>query len=303
MSVLVLGSINVDIVSRVAALPLPGETVSGGPLEVLLGGKGANQAVAAALSGAKTQMLGCIGAQSFGLPLKEMMDRYGVDMTHVATLDGPSGAALIGVDAHAENAIIVSPGANRRAGEAGFPDPVSGDHVLAQLELPADVVLDYFRRAKSVGAKTILNTAPALEIPEELFELSDILILNETELATYAGEGKPADQAARLRRRDNQIIIATLGADGLVALAGAQARALPAPRVAPTDTTGAGDCFCGALTARLAAGGAIWDALAYAQAAAAISVTRPGAAGSMPTRAEVLATQSEGSADEPSPPA
>lgn len=288
MGVIVLGSINVDIVSRVTALPLPGETVPGGPLQVLLGGKGANQAVAAALSGAETRMLACIGDQSFGLPLKDMMEGYGVDMTHVATLDGPSGAALIGVDDSAENSIIVSPGANGRAGEATFPAPDANDHVLAQLELPTDVVLSYFQRAKSLGATTVLNTAPALDIPDALFDLSDILILNETELATYAGDGPPADQAARLRRRDDQIIIATLGADGLVALVGDTTRALPARRADPLDTTGAGDCFSGALTARLAAGEAIWDALAYAQAAAAISVTRPGAAGSMPTRAEVL---------------
>lgn len=291
MGVLVLGSINVDIVSRVTALPIPGETVSGGPLEVLLGGKGANQAVAAALSGAETKMLGCIGRQSFGLPLRDMMRDYGVDMSAVATLDGPSGAALIGVDASAENAIIVSPGANGRAGEASFPAPGAGDYVLAQLELPVDVVLDYFQRARSAGAKTILNTAPALDIPDLLIELSDILILNETELTTYSGNsggGKPAQQAALLRRREDQIIVATLGADGLVALVGDEARALPATRVDPVDTTGAGDCFCGALTARLAASEAIWDALTYAQAAAAISVTRPGAAGSMPTRAEVL---------------
>lgn len=290
MGVIVLGSINVDIVSRVAALPLPGETVLGGPLEVLLGGKGANQAVAAAVSGAKTQMFGCIGTQSFGLALTDMMEGYGVDMAAVATLDGPSGAALIGVDAGAENSIIVSPGANGRASEASFPDPVAGDHVLAQLELPVDVVLDYFHRARSAGAMTILNTAPALTIPDALMDLSDILILNETELTTYAGEGKPADQAARLRRRDDQIIIATLGADGLVALVGDEARPILADRVTPVDTTGAGDCFCGAVTARLAADDTIWDALTYAQAAAAISVTRPGAAGSMPTRAEVLAT-------------
>lgn len=288
MGVIVLGSINVDIVSRVLALPLPGETVPGGPLEVLLGGKGANQAVAAALSGADTRMFGCIGDQSFGLPLKEMMEGYGVDMTHVATLGGPSGAALIGVDDRAENAIIVSPGANGRAGEAAFPAPGADDYVLAQLELPADVVLDYFHRARSVGAKPVLNTAPAIDIPDALFDLSDILILNEIELTRYAGDGPPADQAARLRRRDDQIIIATLGADGLVALVGDDTRALAARRARALDTTGAGDCFCGALTARLAAGEAIWDALAYAQAAAAISVTRPGAAGAMPARAEVL---------------
>lgn len=289
--VIVLGSINVDIVSRVAALPLPGETVPGGPLEVLLGGKGANQAVAAALSGSETTMLGCVGTQSFGLRLQDMMEGYGVDMAHVATLDGPSGAALIGVEAGAENSIIVSPGANGRADEATFPDPGAGDHVLAQLELPASVVLDYFQRAKALGATTILNTAPAVKVPDALFDLSDVLILNETEMATYAGEGKPADQAVRLRRRDDQLIIATLGADGLVALDGDEVRTLAAQRVDPVDTTGAGDCFCGALTARLAAGEAIWDALAYAQAAAAISVTRPGAAGSMPTKAEVLATE------------
>jgi len=162
MTVIVLGSINVDIVSRVEALPLPGETVSGGPLEVLLGGKGANQAVAAARSGAETHMLGCVGEQSFGLPLHDMMQGYGVDMSGVTTLQGPSGAALIGVDAQAENSIIVSPGANGRAAEASFPAPTKDQHVLAQLELPADVMTNYFRRAKSVGATTILNTAPAL---------------------------------------------------------------------------------------------------------------------------------------------
>ncbi len=288
MAVIVLGSINVDIVSRVAALPLPGETVSGGPLEVLLGGKGANQAVAAALSGAATKMLGCVGEQSFGLGLREMMEKYGVDMSAVVTLDGPSGAALIGVDAAAENAIIVSPGANGRAAEVAFPAPSPGDHVLAQLELPADVVLEYFRRARASGATTILNTAPALPIPDTLFDLSDILILNETELAVYAGTGDPADQAASLRRRADQIIIATLGADGLTVLFGEDARTLPARRARAVDTTGAGDCFCGALAAQLADGQTIWQALDYAQTAAALSVTRPGAAGSMPTHAGVL---------------
>lgn len=285
MAVIILGSINVDIVSRVAALPRPGETVSGGPLDVLLGGKGANQAVAAALSGAETRMFGCIGAQSFGLDLRAMMEGYGVDMSAVATLDGPSGAALIGVDASAENAIIVSPGANGRAAEAIFPDPAQGDLVLAQLELPVDVVLGYFRRAKTAGAKTVLNTAPALPLTDELLDLSDVLILNETELAAYTGAG--ADQAAKLRRRADQIIIATLGARGLTALVGDETRAMPAKNVVPVDTTGAGDCFCGAFIACLSGGQPVWDALAYAQAAAAISVTRSGAARSMPTRDEV----------------
>ena len=289
MSVIVLGSINVDIVSRVEALPQPGETVSGGPLEVLLGGKGANQAVAAALSGPKTRMFGCIGEQSFGLPLREMMEGYGVDMSGVVTLDGPSGAALIGVDAKAENAIIVSPGANGRAAEARFADPAPGDHVLAQLELPADIVRDYFARAKAAGATTVLNTAPALPVPDDLFDLSDILILNETELAAYAGPGAPGEQAAKLRRRSDQIIIATLGRKGLTAVVGDEVRALSAEQVAAVDTTGAGDCFCGAFTAQLAAGAPVWRALDYAQAAAAISVTRPGAAQSMPTRDAVLA--------------
>ncbi len=289
MSVIVLGSINVDIVSRVEALPRPGETVSGGPLEVLLGGKGANQAVAAARSGAETSMLGCVGEQSFGLPLREMMEVYGVDMSGVDTLDGPSGAALIGVDARAENAIIVSPGANGRTAEADFRAPSEGDLVLAQLELPVDVVLAYFRRAKAAGASTVLNTAPALRVPDELFDLSDILILNETEIAAYAGAGSPAEQTAKLRRRDDQIIVATLGGDGLTALVGEAARTLPARRVDPVDTTGAGDCFCGAFVARLAAGQPVLEALAYAQAAASISVTRSGAAQSMPTRDEVLA--------------
>lgn len=287
--VIVLGSINVDIVSRVAVLPSPGETVSGGPLEVLLGGKGANQAVAAAQSGADTRMLGCVGAQSFGLDLRSVMAGFGVDMKGVVTLDGPSGAALIGVDETAENSIIVSPGANGRAAEATFPGPEAGDHVLAQLELPADVVTSYFRSAKAAGATTLLNTAPALPVPDGLFDLCNVLILNATELERYAGAGDPAEQSARIRRNSDQIIIATLGAEGLVALIGSEVRKMPAPKADAIDTTGAGDCFCGAFTAQLAVGVDAWDALNYAQIAAAISVTRPGAAGAMPGWAEVAA--------------
>lgn len=263
-----------------------------GELSVRLGGKGANQAVAAARAGATVAMRGAVGTESFGLDPVAALEGYGVDMTGVATLAGASGAALITVDAQGENTIVVSPGANGRMAAAG--PSCAGALLLAQLELPPELVRDAFRAHKAAGARTVLNAAPAVDPPEDLFALTDILIVNETELARYAGAepADPADEdeierAARGLRRPGQTLIVTLGARGALALAEAGRLRVPARPAEARDTTGAGDCFCGALAARLAEGAPLDVALEFAAAAAAISVTRDGAASGMPDRAEI----------------
>lgn len=290
--VAVLGSINVDVVARVEALPRPGETVLGGDLALHLGGKGANQAVAAAQAGAPTRMFGVVGEASFGLDARSLLSGYEVDVSGVATLPGAGGAALISVDAAGENSIVVSPGANGRAAEALRPDPavLAGTVVLAQLELPPALVRDWFAVAKSGGSTTILNAAPALPVPGDLLDLTDVLIVNETELAAYARCAPPETEAAALDaaralgRPKGRPVIATLGARGAVALDGDEAFRQPARKASARDTTGAGDCFCGAFAARLAEGAALPAAMAFAATAAALSVEVDGAAPSMPSR-------------------
>ncbi|MEM7268259.1 MAG: ribokinase [Pseudomonadota bacterium] len=291
--VTVFGSINVDLVARVDRLPAPGETVPGGPLEVLLGGKGANQAVAAARAGADARLVGCAGKQSFGLPLADMMAGYGVDISGVCEVEGPSGAALIAVDATGENSIVVSPGANALTDAPAFADPPLGSVTLAQLELPPAEVLRYFERTKAGGGLTMLNTAPAIDIPNGLFDASDVLIFNETEFASYSGADPSsddvalADAARAFRRRQTDIIVITLGARGALAVVEGETHRVTAPSVEAIDATGAGDCFCGALAARIADGAALDEALRYANVAASLSVTKPSAAQSMPPRADV----------------
>ena len=291
----VLGSVNVDLVARVAALPAPGETVAGGDISVLLGGKGANQAIATARAGGDVAMWGAVGAESFGLRPMAEIAASGVDVAGMATVEGPTGAALIGVDAKGENNIIVSPGANAHAPEAIDLKSLSGGWLLAQMELPPAFVALAFTAAKARGARTILNAAPALPAPDGLFEATDILIVNETELARYSGRPLDSqsdddlilDAAKSIRAREDQIIIATLGARGALTLTPAGPLPTIAPRAEALDTTGAGDCFCGALVARLADGAGLDAALAFAAQAAAISVGRRGAAASMPTRDEI----------------
>lgn len=289
----VVGSVNIDLVSTVSALPRAGETVPGGDLRLLLGGKGANQAIAAARAGGRVAMHGAVGTQSFGLDPVAEIAAAGVVVTGVGRLDGATGAALIAVDAAAENQIVVSPGANARAAEAIAPEDVPGDWVLAQLELDPDLILACFRAAKARGARTVLNAAPAIGVPAGLIAATDILIVNETELATYADrpvaeDAKAIQEAvAALPERPAQAVVATLGSKGALTITLDDAIRTPAAPAAPVDTTGAGDCFCGALVARLAAGEVLAEALRFAAVAAAISTERPGAAPSMPDFASI----------------
>lgn len=295
--VIITGSVNVDIVSRAERLPVAGETVSGGDLAVLLGGKGANQAVAAAQAGADAALIGAVGAQSFGLDPLAILRGFGVKVGGVKTLDGPTGAALITVDAEGENQITVSSGANARFG----PDDVGAmkcDVALAQMETPVDATIAAFRAAKDEGALTVLNAAPALPVSDGLFALTDVLIVNETELAVYAAMSAPISAAETsgaieaamraARHHPDQKIIATLGAAGAMALLGDEIITVAAAKAdAVVDTTGAGDCFCGVLAALLAEGAALKDAMRHAAAAASLAVEVEGAAPAMPARAAI----------------
>jgi len=299
MTVFVLGSINLDAVARVDDLPRPGETVAGLSLELFPGGKGANQAVAAARMGAPTRLMGAVGKDDAGPGLKAKLAGYGVQMADVAELGGvPTGQAHVWVGSSGENMIVVTSGANSAITPAHVAaTPLEGQRVLlSQLESPVAAIEALFKAGAAKGALRILNAAPALPQGAALFAHTDILIVNQTELATYA---KLADEpvkleevsraARKLMSRPDQIIIVTLGSAGVAAVRRDEAFLVEGKKVRALDTTGAGDCFCGALAAGLAAAMDLREAVEMANAAAALSVQKAGAAPSMPNRREVEA--------------
>ena len=297
MTVFVLGSINLDAVARVDDLPRPGETVAGLSLELFLGGKGANQAVAAARMGAPTRLMGAVGGDDSGKSLKAKLAGYGVQVADVMELEGvPTGQAHVWVANSAENMIVVTAGANATVTpQQVMATPLEGQRVLlCQLETPANAIEALFRTGAAKGALRILNTAPALPQGAALFPLTDILILNQTELATYAKldhEPVRLEQvsvaARKLMSRPDQTIIVTLGAAGVAAVRRDEAFLVEGKPVKAIDTVGAGDCVCGALAAALAANMDLREAVEMANAAAALSVQKAGAAPSMPSRREV----------------
>lgn len=268
--VMILGSLNLDLVTRVERHPAPGETVLGDGLERVPGGKGANQAVAAAAAAGGTPvrvaMIGRVGDDAAGTAYVARLKALGVDVRGLRVTAGtPSGHALIAVSAEGENTIVVIPGAN---GEVAVADlgPIdalgAGDVLLTQLELPLDVVAEGVRRAHARGARVVLNVAPYAALPADVLALADPVVANEHEAKQLAADGAaPAS------------LLVTLGGDG--ARWGDLAAATPAVEV--VDTTGAGDAFCGALAAALAAGRSDEEALHAAVAAGADAVTRPGA--------------------------
>jgi ribokinase len=295
--VFVAGSINMDVVATAGRHPKVGETVAGQAVHYFPGGKGANQAVAAAKLGAPTALIGRLGTDAFGQQLRTFLITQGVDLALVKdTPEIHTGTAIITV-ANADNTIVVVPGANALVSTEDVAAPVlaKGDVVISQFEIPLATIGAFFKRARAAGATTILNPAPALPCEPDLLELVDVLILNETELGFLANielrdddpPARFAEAAQRLRTGANTIVCVTLGKRGVLALAGGEASMTPGRAVKAVDTTGAGDCFVGALAAQLASGAANCHALAYANAAASISVQRMGAAPSMPTAAEV----------------
>ncbi|MBB6373366.1 ribokinase [Pseudonocardia eucalypti] len=288
--VTVVGSINIDHVVVAAKFPSPGETILGQQALVTLGGKGANQAVAAALAGARVTMIGRVGADAEGERARAGMARHGVDTSGVAVVDGvDTGTAWITV-AEQDNTIIVVSGANHRWPDSGNPlagTPGSEDDVvLAQLEIPFGVVT---RAAEACRGRFLLNAAPAAELPDELIARCAVLIVNEHEQAVVAGlPEEDGIEAAhrRLRERGAGAVVTTLGPAGAVItdFDGSTARvpAIPAPEV--VDTTGAGDAFAGVLAARLAAGDPLREAARWASAAGSLAVRAPGAQESYPDR-------------------
>jgi ribokinase len=304
-TVFVAGSINMDIVASAARFPRIGETVPGGELHFIPGGKGANQAVAAAKSGARTALIGRLGRDAFGRRLKAFLSRQGVDLKHVATTaKAHTGTAIITV-ADADNTIVVVPGANALMDQSDVTVPIvtKGDILVSQFEIPAATIAAFFARGRAAGATTILNPAPMMAFDRSLLELTDIMVLNETELGALTGADVSADdadakfiqRARSLRPSKHHSICVTLGRRGAIAIVQDESIVIPGRAVTPVDTTGAGDCFVGALAARLAGGAAIRSALEYANAAASISVQRVGAGPSMPTVREVEAVMTKGS--------
>jgi ribokinase len=297
--VIVAGSINMDVVATAERHPKIGETIAGKQVLYFPGGKGANQAVAAAKLGAPTALIGCLGADAFGQELRAFLVTQGVDLRLVReSADGHSGTAIITL-ANADNTIVVVPGANAfvNADDVAAATLAQGDIAVSQFEIPSPTITAFFRRARAGGATTILNPAPARAFGRELLELVDILVLNETELGLLAGmelrdtDDHPdfVDAARSLRVSESQAICITLGKRGVLALLGNEPIFVPGRNVLAIDTTGAGDCFVGALAARLASGASFHKALGYANTAASLCVQRMGAAPSMPTAAEVAA--------------
>ncbi|MEW2132739.1 ribokinase [Streptomyces sp. NPDC005435] len=288
----VLGSTNMDLVTYVAKAPQLGETVTGREFHTIPGGKGANQAIAAARCGATVSMIGAVGNDAFGLRLRDTLEHSGVDTDFLRTVEGPSGTAHIVVDDEGGNAIVVIPGANGTLDHLapGDEGALSGaDALLLQLEIPLDGVLAGAETARRHGVRTVLTPSPAQPLPPELLEATDLLIPNEYEAVTLTGRIDPREAATALLDLVPEVVV-TLGAAGSLYVArGTEPLVVPAPLVTAVDSTGAGDTFAGALAVALAEERPIREALMWASAAAALSVQREGASASMPYRQEIEA--------------
>lgn len=286
--ILVAGSANLDFVVRADHVPAPGETVLGREFATFPGGKGANQAVAAARAGgARTRMLLALGNDAFATPIEASLRDAGVESVIVRQRQLPTGTAFICLSDDAENAITVAPGANNALRAADLPSLAAVSHLLLQLETPLETVSTWAETARFAGTQVVLNAAPARALPEALLRAVDVLIVNEGELAVLTGGN--GNVASGLARLSLPCVVVTLGARGCVASAGGEILLQPAFRVDAVDTTAAGDTFCGALAARLSQGDALRDALRYASAASALACTRLGAQSSVPARADVEA--------------
>jgi ribokinase len=298
-SVLVVGSSNTDMIIRVPRIPRPGETVLGGEFSMAAGGKGANQAVAAARAGGRVTFVARVGDDDFGARALAAFEAEGIDTRFVARAPAsPSGIALITVDDRGENSISVASGANALLSAADVDAAseafAAADIVLVQLESPLATVEAAVRKAGEMGVPVVLNPAPARDLADELLRLVTVLTPNEHEAAALAGipvadEAGARRAAARLKARGAAGVVVTLGERGVFASSPGFEGFVPAFKVDPVDTTAAGDVFNGALAVALAEKLPLAEALRFAQAAAAISVTRPGAQPSAPTRAEIEA--------------
>jgi ribokinase len=295
----VVGSINLDLVFAAPRLPSLGETITGAGLRQIAGGKGANQAVAAARQGARVSLVGAVGADAFGAAALQALATEGIDTAAVVTCPGqPSGTAGIFVDGSGANAIVVAPGANAAVTPAQVEAACRGiddcGFLICQLEIPLPAVAHAIGLARQRAVPVLLNAAPYHPLPDALLGLVDYLVLNETEAALLAGvpvadAGQACHAARLLRARGAGAVLVTMGSRGVQVCAAAFEQFLPARAVRAVDCTGAGDTFVGAFAVASCGGAALPDAVQYAQAAAALAVTRMGAQTSIPTHAEVQA--------------
>jgi ribokinase len=286
----VLGSTNMDLVVYVDRHPARGETVTGQEFRTIPGGKGANQAVAAARAGAVVTMIGAVGDDPHGTALRAALTSSGVDTDSLRTTEGRTGTAHIVVDSAGSNSIVVIPGANGTVTALACGDEgviASSATLLLQLELPLSAVVAGAEAARRHGVRTILTPAPAQPLPGELLAAVDLLVPNRLEAQTLTGLGDPHQAAAALLKEVPEVLI-TLGAEGtLYATRTAEPLLTPARRVEAVDTTGAGDAFVGALAVALDEGKPMPEAIAWATTAAALCVQRTGATPSMPYRKEI----------------
>lgn len=293
--VVVFGSLNMDLVVRVPRAPEAGETLQAHGFMTNPGGKGANQAVACARQGARVCMVGRVGRDAFGAALRAALAADGIDVSHIGMAGQTSGIAVIMVDDAAQNRIAIIPGANALLSPQdadGVPELTTTRLLLLQCEVPMAASVRAAAIAHGSGGKVVLNPAPVCPLPDALWPLVDVLVVNENEAATLAGRtvnnvGGAREAALALRRRGPAITIVTLGRDGVVVADGQGCRHFVALSVQAVDTTAAGDTFIGALCAAYVAGEPIDPAVARGIRAAALCVTRPGAQASIPRREEL----------------
>ncbi|HOY80660.1 MAG TPA: ribokinase [Rhodoglobus sp.] len=290
-SVIVVGSANVDQVFRVERIPSPGETVLSTGFSTARGGKGQNQAVAAARAGAPTAFIAALGDDAFGSDTRAGLIDDGVDVTGVRSLDAATGTALIAVDSVGENTIIVEAGANRLLVDLQSADAaaIAASSVLAmQLEIPLETVIAAARIARAADTTVMLNAAPIRDLPAELLSSLDILVVNEHEASHLAGERDWRELTEQV-----PVVVVTLGSEGALLLRrGSDEVRVAAPSVHAVDATGAGDTFCGAFAAGLAEDMELEQALRFAVTAASLSVQSYGAVPSIPLRAQIDAATS-----------
>lgn len=293
----VLGSINVDLVARADRLPRPGETVAGRSAKTEAGGKGANQALAVHLAGHPVRLIGAVGNDAFAAPALDVLKAAGLDVSGVREVDGPTGSAFILIGDDGENMITVVPGANGSLVEADlercFAPMRSGDVLMLQMEIPAGLIEQSLNIARARGIKTILNIAPATDDIRRLSNLADVVVANETEFELLVGEGLPSAHERilalrRLHEQNHQVVVVTLGAEGVIAIADNEIFHAKALSIRPIDTVGAGDTFCGYVAAGIARGDDFGGVLREAAVAGSLACTRTGSQTAIPERAMVL---------------